>query len=337
MALQFKDNSPYFAKPLALKTLLGERAFSDLKKLMDPCCGIGIENICTAPCNSDNPDEMCPTLTITDINLNCNDCAENTITVVVDGMTSPVPLIGSVFATINILSLLGIPPIGIEMATFNFSTDGTYVLPISWICSGSVLGIGFSNILLPFRSLLTFIAFVPNGPASIGYRGDLIDVFCRSVDMCAGSKIGGALTSKGGGSSASTNPLGGLFPEPPAPITVCGQTVDDCGELICCDPTDKRLYFYFTAQSTPTPYSGESVQPQYRECLAGSPCTSWGPWTDLGPPIAFVDAVQSGWEYVDVTALPTATPMELRLIVAGDPTVISVQTTSFQIPVDLCT
>lgn len=42
----------YFAKELALRTLFGDKAFADLKKLMDPCCGIGIDNICTSPCSS---------------------------------------------------------------------------------------------------------------------------------------------------------------------------------------------------------------------------------------------------------------------------------------------
>lgn len=51
MALVFTDSSkPYFAKPLALKNLLGETAYNDLKKLLDPCCGIGLDKICTAPC-----------------------------------------------------------------------------------------------------------------------------------------------------------------------------------------------------------------------------------------------------------------------------------------------
>lgn len=42
----------YFANEQALKSLLGNRAFGDLEKLLDPCCGIGIDNICTDPCDS---------------------------------------------------------------------------------------------------------------------------------------------------------------------------------------------------------------------------------------------------------------------------------------------
>ena len=50
MAVQFSETRPYFAKTLALKNLLGERAFSDFKRLMDPCCGIGLDKICISPC-----------------------------------------------------------------------------------------------------------------------------------------------------------------------------------------------------------------------------------------------------------------------------------------------
>lgn len=47
MSTPFKN---YFANPLALKNLLGPTAYSDFKRLMDPCCGIGLSKICTDPC-----------------------------------------------------------------------------------------------------------------------------------------------------------------------------------------------------------------------------------------------------------------------------------------------
>ena len=54
MAVQFSETKPYFAKTLALKNLLGERAFSDFKRLMDPCCGTGVDKViaCSEECDS---------------------------------------------------------------------------------------------------------------------------------------------------------------------------------------------------------------------------------------------------------------------------------------------
>ena len=44
----------YFAKELALRILLGDTAYNDLKRLMDPCCGTGVDKVitCSAQCDT---------------------------------------------------------------------------------------------------------------------------------------------------------------------------------------------------------------------------------------------------------------------------------------------
>lgn len=44
------SDSRYFKNPNGLITLLGQRAYDDLNKLLNPCCGIGLDKICIAPC-----------------------------------------------------------------------------------------------------------------------------------------------------------------------------------------------------------------------------------------------------------------------------------------------
>lgn len=170
MALQFTDPKPYFAKPLALKNLLGERAFNDFKKLMDPCCGCGVDVACGGGTT------MCPSIQITAVSINCQ-TGECSLTLVVTNANGP--LSGRIQLQVPVL--LGIQ-IVIDTDNFSVPGNGTFTIPMPIMCQ-LVSGGNLFDGGLPLTTA-NFFAYNPNGVASNVFSAASATFNCPTINEC---------------------------------------------------------------------------------------------------------------------------------------------------------
>lgn len=174
----------YFAKELALRTLFGDKAFADLKKLMDPCCGPGVDGLCTEPCGS-TPTEMCPKLTIASVTIDCinnicslelqaTDNADNTLCGIIEyGITPPPPA----------------PDVTLWIRTDTFCITGntTTTVNIPGLCT-LLSGEGIFELgLLQYTG--DVLAVSPQGPASQIFPNAQISFNCPIINICPGSPL----------------------------------------------------------------------------------------------------------------------------------------------------
>lgn len=176
--MQFTDpNKRYFTNELALKKLFGPVAFNDLKKLMDPCCGIGVDKICVEPCGGTS---MCPRITITAVNLNCitGDCFATIV--VTDSGGAPV----TGFFQLQFLVPIPLPlPLNFafQIDTFSVSGDGTFTIPLPNTCLLlNELDLGTDL----FSNITAFFAYQVSGPASNIFPSSQAFVNCPKMTMC---------------------------------------------------------------------------------------------------------------------------------------------------------
>ena len=169
----------YFAKELALRTLFGDQAFTDLKKLLDPCCGIGVDKICVEPCGG--TPTMCPEITITSAIINCV-TGECTVTIV-SANTGGAAICGRVQVQVLLPDTTS-TYLTIDIDNFCITGDGTTIVNIPGICSLYSIGI-FEFGPFPFINA-NFLAYSPSGPASNIFPASSVSITCPKILLCEG-------------------------------------------------------------------------------------------------------------------------------------------------------
>ncbi len=167
----------YFAKELALRTLFGDQAFSDLKKLMDPCCGIGVDKICIAPCGGGPT--MCEEIVITAVRINCQtQVCEMDITALNTGGGS---ISGRIQIQIPIPVLPGVSFV-IDADSFSIVGDGSHTVSLPIICSLFASGT-FLDGDFPLESA-NFFAYSLGGVASNLFNNAQTEIICPKIVDC---------------------------------------------------------------------------------------------------------------------------------------------------------
>jgi hypothetical protein len=151
-------NKSYFAKPEAIKAMFGLQAFNDFKRLMDPCCGIGLDKICTSPCGGGGT----PSLPLNSVQYNNAGAFFGDVLFTRDPVTNET-IIG--LTGTDLASNLQITPTG---NTITWDADTTDTIETKLEQSQSILGLGgLSGSALTWQDTGTeIVGFVGAGDAS---------------------------------------------------------------------------------------------------------------------------------------------------------------------------
>lgn len=172
----------YFAKELALRTLFGDQAFADLKKLLDPCCGIGVDKLCVEPCGGDPT--MCPEIAISRVVINCvtGECELD----IVSSGTGGAVICGRIQVQVPLPPESGMTgSLDFDLDAFCVNGDGTTTFTIPNICGLIDSGIFEFGPFIFANS--NFFAYSPSGPASNVFPSSLVSLTCPAIVLCEDS------------------------------------------------------------------------------------------------------------------------------------------------------